>query len=86
MALEKKEKNSKKPLDKQLNKCYNKIIKRKEVKNMKEKEFYIDFSGYCLIKAKSAKEAEEKFWKGLQVPSKETYDDVYDIDSIEEKN
>ena len=49
------------------------------------KEFYIDFEGYCLIEAKSIEEAEEKFWKGLVAPSKEAYDDVYDIVRIEEK-
>ena len=49
------------------------------------KEFYIDFSGYCVIKATTKEEAERKFWEGLQTPSKETYDDVYDIDRIEEK-
>lgn len=52
---------------------------------MKEKEFYIDFSGYCTIKAKNKEEAESKFWSGLRTPSKESYDDFYDIESIEEK-
>ena len=52
---------------------------------MKEKEIFIDFSGHSLTKIKFAEETEEKFWKGLQIPAKETYDDVYDIDSIEEK-
>ena len=53
---------------------------------MEEKEFYIDFSGYCTIKAKNKEEAENKFWRGLQKPSKECYDDVYDIEGIEEKD
>ena len=48
------------------------------------KEYYIDFSGYCKIKANSKEEAEKIFWDNLQVPSKETYDDVYDIECIEE--
>ena len=48
------------------------------------KTFYIDFSGYCRIKAETKEEAEQKFWQGLQVPSKDTYDDVYDIEGIEE--
>lgn len=52
---------------------------------MKEKEFYIDFSGYCTIKAKNKEEAESKFWSGLRTPSKECYDDIYDIENIEEK-
>lgn len=47
-------------------------------------KWYIDFSGYCEIEADSAKEAERKFWAGLQSPSKEAFNDVYDIDGIEE--
>lgn len=50
------------------------------------KEFYIDFEGYCVIEAESIEEAEAKFWNGLVAPSKETYDDVYDIVRISEKN
>ncbi len=50
------------------------------------KEYYIDFSGYCTITASSYEEAQEKFWEGLQRPSKDAYDDVWDIDSIEEKS
>ena len=52
---------------------------------MEEKEFYIDFSGYCTIKAKNKEEAESKFWKKKKKPSKVCYDDIYDIESIEEK-
>ena len=52
---------------------------------MEKKEFYIDFSGWCVIKATSKEEAERIFWAGLQTPSKEAYDDVYDIELIEEK-
>lgn len=52
---------------------------------MGEKEFYIDFSGWCLVKANSREEAEQKFWDGLQTPSKNIFDDVYDIDGIEER-
>lgn len=47
--------------------------------------FHIDFSGTCLIEAQSAEEAEKKFWDGLTTPSKETFDDYYDIECIEEK-
>ena len=47
-------------------------------------KFFIDFSGYCCIDAKDKDEAEKKFWEGLQKPSTEAYDDVYDIDSVEE--
>ena len=48
-------------------------------------EWYIDFSGYCLITAETREEAEKKFWEGLQPPCKEGYDDVYDIDGIEKR-
>lgn len=48
------------------------------------KWFIIDFSGYCDIEANSAEEAERKFWEGLQPPSKEAFNDIYDIDCIEE--
>ena len=36
-----------------------------------------------MIEAETAEEAERKFWEGLQPPSKEAFDDVWDIDSIE---
>ena len=49
------------------------------------KEFYIDFTGYCCIRAENEEEAEEKFWKGLQPPSEDTFDDVYDIEGISER-
>lgn len=47
-------------------------------------KFMIDFSGYCAIEAETKEEAEQKFWTGLQTPSEEAFDDVYDIDCIEE--
>lgn len=50
----------------------------------KMKKFWIDFSGYCSIEAETREEAEEKFWQGLQTPSKDAFDDVYDIEGIEE--
>lgn len=46
--------------------------------------FYIDFSGFCVIDAETKEEAEEKFWKGLQTPSTEAYGEFYEIDGIEE--
>ena len=46
-------------------------------------KWYIDFSGHCEIEANSAEEAEAKFWKGLQSPCKDAFNDVWDIDSIE---
>lgn len=46
-------------------------------------KFFIDFSGYCTIEANSEEEAEAKFWEGLQPPTKEGFDDVYDIECIE---
>lgn len=48
-------------------------------------KWYIDFSGYCEIEASTREEAEKKFWEGLRSPSSEAYNDVYDIDGIEEK-
>lgn len=50
------------------------------------KTYYIDFEGYCKIKARSEDEAEEKFWKNLQRPCAACYDDVYDIIGIEEED
>lgn len=49
------------------------------------KEFYIDFTGYCCIRAENEEEAEAKFWEGLQIPSKDAFDDVYDIEGISER-
>lgn len=49
------------------------------------KTYYIDFEGYCKIKARSKDEAEEKFWKYLQRPCAACYDDVYDIIGVEEE-
>lgn len=48
------------------------------------KRFYIDFSGYCIVEAASKEEAEQIFWDGLQPPTVKAFDDVYDIDCIEE--
>ena len=45
--------------------------------------YYIDFEGYCKIDANSRAEAEKKFWDGLQKPSIDSYDDVYDIENVE---
>lgn len=56
----------------------------KEHDYLEEKEWYIDFSGYCKIKAKTKEEAEEKFWAGLTEPSRECFDYIYDIENIEE--
>ena len=51
------------------------------------KEFWwINFSGYCKVKAQTMAEAEEIFWKavnGLDAFQHNPYDDVWDIDSIE---
>ena len=48
--------------------------------------FYIDFDGYCIMEAATKEEAEQKFWDTLQKPcdTKDCYDDIYDIDSIQE--
>ena len=50
------------------------------------KEFYIDFSGYCKVKAQTMAEAEEIFWKainGLDAFQHNPYDDVWEIEDIE---
>lgn len=46
-------------------------------------EYIIDFSGYCTIKANGREDAQSKFWRNLQAPSSEAYDEIYDIDGIE---
>lgn len=54
---------------------------------MEEKEFWVDFSGYLKVKAKTPEEAEVKFWEYFvnQVSAHgDVSDDVWDIDSIEE--
>lgn len=51
---------------------------------MDKKKWFIDFSGYCSIEAETKEEAKQKFWDGLQKPTAEAFDDVYDIDYIEE--
>lgn len=48
------------------------------------KTFYIDFSGYCKIKARSKEEATLKFWETLQRPCEASFDDVWEIDGVEE--
>ena len=50
------------------------------------KEYYIDFEGFCTIKADSKEEAESKFWEEINpISFKNIYDDYYDIETIEEK-
>ena len=52
------------------------------------KEFYIDFSGYCLVKAEDMEQAEETFWKtinGLDAFQHNPYNDVWEIDLITER-
>ena len=46
-------------------------------------KYYIDFSGWCTVEANSKEEAEQKFWDGLQSPTKNAFDDYYDIEGIE---
>lgn len=46
-------------------------------------KWYVDFSGYCMIEANSAEEAEAKFWRGLRPPCKDAFNDVWDIENIE---
>ena len=50
------------------------------------KEFWVNFSGYCKVKAENESEAEVKFWEWYnQIQDcADTSDDVVDIDGIEE--
>ena len=49
------------------------------------KVFWIDFFGYCKVKAKNAEEAKEKFWEDYQnMKFEHLYDDVMHIEGIEE--
>ena len=47
---------------------------------MEEKYYYIDFSGYCKIKATSAEEAKKFFWRRID----STENTVVEIDCVEE--
>lgn len=47
---------------------------------MEEKYYYIDFSGYCKIKAASAEEAEKMFWRRID----STENTVVEVDCVEE--
>jgi hypothetical protein len=51
------------------------------------KKFYIDFSGYCTIKAENEEKAEQEMWEAIQkaFDGEIVYDDVWDIDGIEER-
>lgn len=49
-------------------------------------KFWIDFSGYVCVEAKSAEEAERLFWERFVKDVAEPFsDDVWDIDGVEEK-
>ena len=51
------------------------------------KEFWIDFSGYCEVKAQTATEAEAIFWKAISEVDTfqhNPYNDVWEIEGIEE--
>lgn len=43
--------------------------------------YWVDFSGYCQIKANSKEEAKEIFWSNLPAVGE---NDVWDIDCVEE--
>ena len=48
------------------------------------KTFYIDFSGYCEIKAETAEQAQNEFWRliaeDVPLPA-----NIYEIEGVEEK-
>jgi hypothetical protein len=53
------------------------------------KEFYIDFSGYVVVEAENADEAERKFWSAIHRhcpfdSCQDFRDDVWDVDATEE--
>lgn len=53
------------------------------------KKFWIDFSGYLCVEAENEAEAEEKFWELIHNRMDLTSpfsDDVWDIDTIEERD
>ena len=47
-------------------------------------EFWVDFSGYCLVKANSREEAREKFEE--QGPYCAINEPVYEVTGVEEKD
>lgn len=52
-----------------------------------KKNFYVDFSGYVMVSAETEEEAEKLFWEKFVyqiVSNNDCYDDVWDIESIEE--
>ena len=50
------------------------------------KKYWIDFSGYLCVKAENEDEAERLFWtKFVKDVNEPFYDDVWDIDGIEER-
>ena len=52
-----------------------------------KKNFYVDFSGYVMVSAETKEEAEKLFWEKFVyqvVSNSDCYDDVWDIESIEE--
>ena len=53
------------------------------------KKFYIDFSGYVVVEAENADEAERKFWNAIHRhcpfdSCQDFRDDVWDLDATEE--
>lgn len=50
------------------------------------KKYWVDFSGYCCVDAENEDEVEKKMWAAIDqaFDGKIIYDDVWDIDGIEE--
>ena len=47
------------------------------------KEWYVDFSGYCVVRAESESEAWEEFYR--QVDATPMEDATFEIDCVDEK-
>lgn len=50
-------------------------------------KYWVDFSGYACIEADSPEQAEEKMWEAIHnaFDGCTVFDDVWDIDGIEER-
>lgn len=50
-------------------------------------KYWVDFSGYACIEADSPEQAEEKMWEAIHnaFDERTVFDDVWDIDGIEER-
>lgn len=51
------------------------------------KKFWVDFSGYACVEAENAEQADAIMWAAIHnaFNGREVFDDVWDIDGIEER-